>query len=164
MARLEMNENTEPRVQIIENATPDEGRAGDHLIRESIRTEDGVTLTVRREGVAHHRDRFGNWRTVELGWLTDGQGEGTTLTIRRTVRDLPTEPGIVIVTNDECGAIEAESGGSTWRANEAILGANGRWYGVWRRASGLDSQTDPVMLPKDITPGTWKVEEGIDRG
>lgn len=153
-----MNENTtDPRVQIIENATPDEGRAGDHLIRESIRTEDGVTLTVRREGVAHHRDRFGNWRTVELGWLTDGQGEGTTLTIRRPVQELPTKCGTVIVANDGHKFIKAEVDGIAHRAREAVLGANGRWYGAWRKAEGDGLLS--AMFPEHISAPTWKVEE-----
>lgn len=153
-----MNENTtEPRVETIKNATPDEGRTGDHLIRESIRTEDGVTHTIRREGTAHHRDRFGNWRTVEHGWLTDGQGEGhgVTLTIRRTVRELPTTQRTVIIPNDGHDVISAVMGGVTYHTREAVYLGWGLWQGAWR-------STDDVRLHMShgcITLDTWK-EDG----
>ena len=153
-----MNENTtDPRIETIENATPDDGQAGDHLIRESIRTEDGVTHTIRREGIAHHRDKFGNWRTVERGWLTDGQGEGhgVTLTIRRPVRDIPTQPKAVIVANDGHEHIEATHMGQTYHAREAVLIGWGLWQGAW----SADGDVQYYMTPSNITPGTWKVEE-----
>ena len=149
-----MSTTTEPRVKIIENATPDEGRTGDHLIRESIRTEDGVTHTIRREGTAHHRDRFGNWRTVERGWLTDGQGEGegVTLTIRRTVRELPTEPGAVIVPADGHEYITATVAGVTYRAREAMLLTPSYWHAAWRSDEGVMTHVTPEHLDAD----TWK--------
>ena len=153
-----MNENTtDPRIETIENATPDDGQAGDHLIRESIRTEDGVTHTIRREGIAHHRDKFGNWRTVERGWLTDGQGEGhgVTLTIRRTVHELPTKAETVIERADGHKYITATHDGETWRTREAILGWSGYWNAVWRSGN----RTRVAMRAENITPGTWKVEE-----
>lgn len=149
----------DPNVKIIESASRDDVRPGDHLTWTKVAEDGDVTNTLHREGIAHHRDVEGDWRTAGGVWITDGMGKGTTLTIRRPVRELPTSPGIVIVPNDGREAIEAESGGRTWRASEAILGANNRWYGVWRKVSEWDSQADPLMLPEDITPDTWKVEE-----
>ena len=43
----------------------------------------GVTRTVRREGIAHHRDSFGAWWTEDRGLITNS--EGIALTLRRTV-------------------------------------------------------------------------------
>jgi len=43
----------------------------------------GVTRTVRREGIAHHRDSFGAWWTEDRGLITNG--EGIALTLRRPV-------------------------------------------------------------------------------
>lgn len=144
-------------MQTITHATPYEGRIGDHLIRESIRTEDGVTHTIRREGIAHHRDRFGNWRTAERGWLTDGQGEGqgVTLTIHRPVRDLPTEGGAVIVPAEGHEYITATVGGETYRAREAVLVGESDWYAAWRS----DGCVMPSVTPGQIDLDTWKVDD-----
>ena len=77
----------------------------------------------------------------------------------RPVRELPTEGGIVIVANDGHDDIEAIGpvSGATWRTKEAVLGADGRWYGVWR----LDARTPAAasVAPEHITPGTWKVDD-----
>ena len=77
---------TELRKQTIENAALDDVRPSDHLTWERTMTMQDVTLTFRREGTAHHRDRDGEWRTKEDRLITDGEGEGITLTIRRAER------------------------------------------------------------------------------
>lgn len=70
--------------QTIENASLDDVRPGDYVVWEESSEEDrGVTRTVRREGIAHHRDISGDWCTEEDLWITDG--EGTTITIRRPI-------------------------------------------------------------------------------
>ena len=78
-----MKEQNEPNAQTIENATPDEVRQGDHITWEETDTRKGVTRTVRREGIAHHRDSFGAWWTEDRGLITNS--EGIALTLRRTV-------------------------------------------------------------------------------
>ena len=148
-----MTTHHEPIVKTIENATRDDVRAGDHVLRETAMTEYGVTRTVRREGIAHRRDSNGDWRTIKGGWLTDGEGEGDTLTIRRTVQELPTGLGAVIVAKEGGGGIEATVLGRVWHAREAVFGAGGRWHGVWRSTSGAIS----YATPDQITPGTWQV-------
>ena len=80
-----MRENTGLAVQVIENATRDDVRPGDHIVWEHTETLHGVTRTVRREGIAHHRDQEGDWCTEEGRWLTNGEDEGTTITIRRPI-------------------------------------------------------------------------------
>ena len=74
-------------MQIIENATLDAGRSGDHIVWEHTETFHGVTRTVRREGIAHHRDQEGDWCTEEGRWITNGEGEDIILTIRRPVAE-----------------------------------------------------------------------------
>lgn len=78
-----MNENTGLAVQVIENAARDDVRAGDHITWEQTEVRKGVTRTVRREGIAHHRDSFGAWWTEDRGLITNG--EGIALTLRRPV-------------------------------------------------------------------------------
>ena len=81
-----MNTNTDPNdptVQIIENATEDDIHPGDHVIWSTTWESRGLTSTRLREGIAHRRDGFGNWRTVGGACLTDGSGEGITITVRR---------------------------------------------------------------------------------
>ena len=155
-----MSAPTEPNVQIIENATRDDVRPGDHVVWERPVAERPVaerdaTTTLRREGIAHHRDHYGDWCTKGGMWLTDLAGEGTTLTIRRPAQELPTGLGAVIVAKEGGGGIEATVLGIVWRAREAVFGADGRWYGVWRSTSGAIS----YAAPGQITPGTWKVDD-----
>lgn len=150
-----MDELNTPNVKIIENAALDDVRPGDHLTWERVTTIDGVTITTRYEGIAHHRDEDGDWWTGEGMYITQGEGEGITLTIRRTVQELPTGLGAVIVAKEEGGSIEAAVLGVVWRAREAVFGGDGRWHGVWRSTSGAIS----YAAPGQITPGTWKVEE-----
>ena len=146
----------DPNVKIIEHVTRDDVRPGDHLVWESTREKDGVTITERREGIAHHRDSFGDWWTEGGAWLTLGEGEGVTLTIRRPIQELPTEPGAVIVPADGHEYIEATLGGVTCRTREAFLSAGGLWMGVWRSSSG---QVLLAVSREFIVQDTWKVDD-----
>lgn len=74
-----------PAVETIENARLKDGRPGDHLVWEHTRRLGGVITVARREGIAHHRDRDGDWRTEDGQWITYGVGEDRTLTIHRVV-------------------------------------------------------------------------------
>lgn len=74
----------EPNVQVIENASPDDIQAGDHLIWERTHTDRGVTFLDRRECTAQHCNPDGEWWTEGLAWIWWGTAEGGTLTIRRT--------------------------------------------------------------------------------
>ena len=72
----------EKNVQIIENARLDDVRPGDHLTWEYAREVDGVTITVRREGVAAGRYGNADWYTKAGMWITE-VGFAGSLTIRR---------------------------------------------------------------------------------
>lgn len=78
-----MNENTNPDVQVIENASLDDVRPGDHVVWEKTWVVRGVTCTEIREDVAHHLDSAGDWCNEDGMWITGGEGEGITITIRR---------------------------------------------------------------------------------
>lgn len=147
-----MDETTTPRMQTIENATRADVRPGDHIVWEHAETFHGVTRTVRREGTAHHRDQEGDWCTKEGLWITNGEDEGTTLTIHRPVQDLPTEPGEVIVNNDGGEYITATVRGVTYRAREAIQLAPDHWHAAWRSDEGVL----PYVIAERIDAGTWK--------
>lgn len=152
-----MDELNTPNVKIIENATRDDGRPGDHLTWEEVTTKGGVTRAVRHEGIAHHRDGDGDWCTEDGTWITlsDSDEAGVTITIRRTVRELPTKRETVIVPNDGYEAIEAGWDGRVWRANEAVLGTDGHWHGVWRRDDGRG--VAGCINRQLISAPTWKV-------
>ena len=151
-----MNENTNPDVKTIENATRDDVRPGDHITWTRVWERDGVAVKIIYEGIAHHRaDDDNDWWTKGGMYITNGEGDGTTLTIRRPTQELPTKPGTVIVANDGCEYIEAVVSGVVWRTREAILSSDGRWHGVWRAGSVAVGSTSS----DSITPGTWKVDE-----
>ena len=97
------------------------------------------------------------WPAEDGGWLTDGEDEDTTITIRRPIPTLPTEDGAVIVAADGHEFIEAEAYCATYYAREAML-TDGNWRAAWRTESG---GWTPCLSPEYITPGTWKVD---DRG
>ena len=82
-----MNENTNPGVQVIENASLDDVRPGDHLTWERTDERGGLIYLERREGIAHFRDEGGDWRTKDGQWITHGEGKDITITIRRPVAD-----------------------------------------------------------------------------
>ncbi|MCV7529053.1 hypothetical protein M3D01_004080 [Micrococcus luteus] len=77
-----MNENTKTDVQTIENASLDDVRPGDHLTWEYAREVGGVTISVRREGVAAGRYGSADWYTKAGMWITE-VGFAGSLTIRR---------------------------------------------------------------------------------
>ena len=150
--------STQPNMteKIIENATRDDVRPGDHLTWERVVTIAGVTYTTRREGIAHRRDASGNWSTEDGQRITAGKGEHATLTIRRPVQELPTKSGTVIVPADGREYIEAKMDCGTFHAREAVHRHDGFWVAAWR----TDGQGQASYITSDcITPGTWKVEE-----
>ena len=75
----------------------------------------------------------------------------------RSARELPTKCGTVIVANDGHKFIKAEVDGIAHRAREAVLGANGWWYGAWRKAEGDGLLS--AMFPEHISAPTWKVDD-----
>ena len=147
-----MKEQNEPNAQTIENATPDEVRQGDHITWERTDERGGLIYLERRGGTAHFRDEGGDWRTKDGQWITHGEGEGITLTIRRPVQDLPTEPGTVLDPADGHEYITATVGGVTYRAREAILLEPDHWHAAWRSDEGVL----PYVIAERIDPGTWK--------
>ena len=77
--------------------------------------------------------------------------------VRRAVQELPAKCGTVIVANDGHKFIKAEVDGIAHRAREAVLGANGWWYGAWRKAEGDGLLS--AMFPEHISAPTWKVDD-----
>ena len=73
----------------------------------------------------------------------------------RRARELPTKPGAIIIPADGREHVEAMAN-VAWYANEAVLGPDNRWHGVWRADSGLAISS---VSPGEITPGTWKVDD-----
>ena len=151
-----MSKKNETRVQVIENATRDDVRPGDHITWERVTTIDGVTITTRYEGIARFRDEGGDWWTGGGMYITTD--DAATLTIRRTGPELPTEDEAVIERADGHKYITAIFNSETYRAREAVLGADGWWHGFWRRATPAPHVATSVP-PTCITPGTWKVED-----
>ena len=144
-------------VLTIENVSPEDVRPGDYIVWETRHTGSGSTLTMRREGVAHHRGVSGEWRTDVGGLLTEDMYENATLTIHRIVKELPTERGAVIVPADGYEAIDATWDGFGWLASEAVLDADGKWHGVWRRELGRG--VIGSVGPECITTRTCKVSD-----
>lgn len=153
-----MSENTETRTETIENATLDDVRPGDRLTWARTKVLGGVTSTESHEGIAHHHDGDGDWLTKDRVWITDAARTGFTLTIRRTVKELPTEFGAVIVPADGHEAITATDPGrgTFWRAREAARTSSTHWTGVWRDEDG---NIFSIMRADLIDADTWKVDE-----
>ena len=82
-----MSKKNEPRIQVIENATRDDVRPGDHLTWTRVREHGGVITKTSREGIAYRCDRDGNWHPEGGAWITWGEGEDITLTIRRPITE-----------------------------------------------------------------------------
>lgn len=151
-----MNEITnDPRVETIETTSRDDGRPGDHITWEETDTLGDVTRSVRREGIAHHRDPAGDWCTEGDMHITDGEGPGITITIRRPVQEPPTRDGTVIVTADGHKRIESVNSEHAYYAREAVL-SNGVWRAAWRTDMGA---IRTALLPAQIAPGSWKVDD-----
>ena len=77
----------EKNVKIIENARLDDVRPGDHLTWEYAREVDGVTITVRREGVAGARYGNADWYTKDGMWITESNHRGALTIIRQTTKE-----------------------------------------------------------------------------
>ena len=82
-----MSKKNETGFQVIENATEDDVRAGDYVIWEYTLESRGATIFDGRKGIAHHRDAEGYWRAEEGAYITDGDGEGVTITIHRPITE-----------------------------------------------------------------------------
>lgn len=143
----------ESNVKIIENATRDDVRPGDHIIWEQTWTVHDVTTTQRNEGVAHAHDRDGDWYTESGTYITNYWASNYTLTIRRTVQELPTEPETVLEAADGHEYITATFAGEVYRAREAILRVPHHWHAAWRS----DTSVMAYVISGWIDPGTWKV-------
>lgn len=141
-----------------ERANPDDRpwgplKKGDplHVGDEVRRDRYGITSIA----VVGRVDRTGDPWTAEgalIGMLSHG-----TWHVRRVAPELPTKCGTVIVANDGHKFIKAEVDGIAHRAREAVLGANGWWYGAWRKAEGDGLLS--AMFPEHISAPTWKVDD-----
>ena len=138
------------RIDVVDRAAAGAGeevRVGDEVRQDY----GGVTLTA----VVGRVDEDGDPWTTEgnlIGLLRYG-----TWYVRRAAPELPTRCGTVIVANDGHKFIKAEVDGIAHRAREAVLGANGWWYGAWRKAEGDGLLS--AMFPKHISAPTWKVDD-----
>ena len=145
-----------------ERANPDDDRPWEPLNGRPVRAgyevrqeRAGITIT----GVVARVDKDGDpWAAEDdfIGRLGTG-----TWYVRRPVEDLPTGHGTVIVPADGHEYIEATGpvSGATWRTKEAVLGSDGRWYGVWRPDVRLGGLPAAHVGPEHITPNTRKVED-----
>ena len=115
------------------------------------RGHSGLTITA----VVGSVDEDGDPWTAEGGLI--GVLDLGAWYVRRTVHELPTKCGTVIVANDGHKFIKAEVDGIAHRAREAVLGANGWWYGAWRKAEGDGLLS--AMFPEHISAPTWKVDD-----
>ena len=136
-----------------DDARPWEPLNGPVRVGDEVREDyDGITTTAVVGGV----DADGDPLTAE-GGLIGLLEEAGTWYVRRAVQELPTKCGTVIVANDGHKFIKAEVDGIAHRAREAVLGANGWWYGAWRKAEGDGLLS--AMFPEHIAAPTWKVDE-----
>lgn len=118
-----------------------------------------------RVGEEIRRDRCGITSIAVVGrvdddgdpWTAEGALIGLlkhgTWYVRRTVQELPTDPGSVIVPADGHEHITATVGGVTYHAREAILVGGRVWLGSWRSGDRVRAHIEEVS----ITPGIWKV-------
>ena len=109
----------------------------------------GLTIT----GVVARVDGSGDPWTAEGAFI--GLRHYGTWYVRRSVQELPTEDGTVIVPADGHEYITATFDGETYRAREAILLGSGHWQAAWRSDEGVMV----YVIAEWIDPGTWKVEE-----
>ena len=147
-------DDTDPRIQTIENASIDDIQSGDYVIHAQTMNYMGITDSGQREGIAHHTDEDGDWRTEEGEWIICETNEGDTITIRRTIDALPTKDGSVIV-HLEHEAIQAKD--NTGHLNDfhrlTFDEDTQTWYGMDLAGNLRWTTAD------DITPGTWKVDD-----
>ena len=135
-----------------DDARPWEPLSGPVRVGDEVRREhSGLTITA----VVGRVDDDGDPWTAEGGLI--GVLDLGTWYVRRAVQELPTKCGTVIVANDGHKFIKAEVDGIAHRAREAVLGANGWWYGAWRKAEGDGLLS--AMFPEHISAPTWKVDD-----
>ena len=151
-----MSTPTEPNMQIIENATRKDVRPGDHVVFRHTWKRDGLAVAARREGIAHHLDD-GNWCTEAGMYITLGVGEDVTITIRRTVQELPPErDGVVLVPADGHEAITTTKGQEFARLT--FTTKQDLWYGPNLAARPGDWVIQTTAADR-LTTGTWKVAD-----
>lgn len=142
-----------------ERANPEDDRpwepldVGDPLnvgdeVRQEVRNLT-ITAVVARVGAG------GDLWAAEGGYI--GRLKIGTWYVRRPILELPTETTTVIIPNDGHQAIKATVGKNACYASEAMLGSDGRWYGVWRRHDGQPAASS--VAREEINSHTWKVEE-----
>lgn len=122
-------------------------RVGDKVRRDL----NGITTI----GVVGRVSGYGDPYSTEEAFI-GRPGIGTWHVIR-TAPELPKTPTTIIVPNDGYEAIEATVGRTVCFTSEAMLGSDGRWYGVWRRHD--DQRATSYIAREDVNPYTWKVEE-----
>ena len=128
-------------------------RAAFNLGREHERTNPEDALRAARE---QGWDQATRWIDSYQGGPNGRTDSARSANPHRTVPELPTKCGTVIVANDGRKFIKAEVDGIAHRAREAVLGANGWWYGAWRKAEGDGLLS--AMFPEHISAPTWKVD------
>ena len=141
-----------------ERTNPDDARPWEPLNGGPVRVGDEVRQDyggVTHTGVVARVDMGGGLWTTGGGLI--GLRDVGTWHVRRVAPELPTKCGTVIVANDGHKFIKAEVDGIAHRAREAVLGANGWWYGAWRKAEGDGLLS--AMFPEHISAPTWKVDD-----
>lgn len=141
-----------------ERTNPEDDRPWEPLNGRPVRVGEevrGDLNGVTRIAVVSRVDADGTAWTAEGGYI-GSLGLGTWY-VRRVAPELPTKCGTVIVANDGHKFIKAEVDGIAHRAREAVLGANGWWYGAWRKAEGDGLLS--AMFPEHISAPTWKVDD-----
>ena len=119
-------------------------RVGDEVRRG----HSGLTVTA----VVGSVDEDGDPWTAEgalIGVLKLG-----TWHVRPATQELPTNPGAVIIPAEGNEYITATLASETWHARDAVL-VCGQWHAAWRTHAG---RWIGWVTPKQITPGTWKVD------
>ena len=151
--RLALNHPDAPGLFADEDDLPWEPLNGGPVrVGDEVRQDyGGVTHT----GVVARVDMGGGLWTTGGGLI--GLRDYGTWHVRRVAPELPTKCGTVIVANDGHKFIKAEVDGIAHRAREAVLGANGWWYGAWRKAEGDGLLS--AMFPEHISAPTWKVDD-----
>lgn len=145
-------------IHIIEDASRDDVRPGDHITWTRVWERDGVAVKIIYEGIAHHRGDDDDWWTKGGMYITNGEDEGVTLTIRRPINDLPRHDEAVIVPIDEDGVVEAGFSGMMYTTRHATYDSRtDTWVGLWRRTAG--DTFIARMSPGNIVKYTWKEKD-----
>lgn len=150
--RAALNHPDAPGLIADDDARPWEPLNGPVRVGDEVRRDHCGIITT---GVVARVDEDGDPLTAE-GYLIGLRDYGT-WHVRRVAPELPTKCGTVIVANDGHKFIKAEVDGIAHRAREAVLGANGWWYGAWRKAEGDGLLS--AMFPEHISAPTWKVDD-----